>query len=69
MGDWQATQAVELGRALRLQLHQMTTRLVWVESQDVTVGNGRARAVRSEGAALRRDIRQAEILIDELERR
>ncbi|MGB7871809.1 MAG: hypothetical protein WBM01_26710 [Mycobacterium sp.] len=50
-------QAVELVHALRHQLHKMTYQLGWVESQDVTA------------AALRRDIREAQVLIDRLQRR
>ena len=64
-----AAQAVELVRALRHQLHEMTTRLAWVECQDVTGTNDRARALRMEAAVLRRDIQEAEFLIDRLKRR
>ena len=69
VGECQAAQAVELVRALRVQLLEMTTKLVWVEGQDVTRRNGRACAMRTEGAALRRDINEAQILIDRLQRR
>jgi hypothetical protein len=69
MGDCQAAQAVELIRALRHQLHEMTTRLAWVERHDVTGRNGRACAMRMEAASLRRDIQEAESLIDRLQRR
>ena len=62
-------QALELVRALRHQLDEMTTQLAWVERQDVTGRNGRACAMRLEAAALRRDIRQAKVLIDRLQRR
>jgi len=62
-------QAVELVRALRRQLREMTARLGCVERQDVTRRNGRARAMRLEAAALRRDIREAQVLIDRLHRR
>ena len=62
-----AAQAVELVRALRHQLHEMTTRLAWVECQDVTGRKGRA--ARMEASALRRDIQEAEFLIDRLKRR
>jgi hypothetical protein len=47
----------------------MTTQLAWVERQDVTGRNGRACAMRMEAAALRRDIQEAEFLIDRLQRR
>ena len=69
MGDRQAAQAVELVRALRDQLQEMTTHLAWVERQDVTSRNGRACAMRMEAAALRRDVQEAEFLIDQLRRR
>jgi hypothetical protein len=62
-------QAVELVRALRDRLHEMTTQLAWVERQDVTGRNGRACAMRMEAAALRRDIQEARTLIDRLQRR
>ncbi len=56
MRDRQAAHAVELGRALRDQLHCMTTRLARLDRQDVTSGKGRA--VRREAAELRRDIKR-----------
>jgi hypothetical protein len=62
-------QALHLVRALRDQLHQMTRELVRLERQDVTGTNGRASATRCEAAALRRDINEAQILIDRLQRR
>ena len=62
-------QAVELVRALRHQLREMTAQLGCVEGQDVTRTNGRACALRLEAAALRRDIREAQVLIGRLERR
>ena len=69
MGDHHPAQAVELIRALRQQLHEMTTQLAWVERQDVTGSNGRACALRLEAAKLRRDIKEAKALIDRLQRR
>ena len=68
MGVREAAQALELVRALRLQLHLMTTRLAWVERQDVTGSNGRACALRLEAAKLCRDIKEAHALIDGLQR-
>ena len=62
-------QALELVRALRHQLDEMTTQLACVERQDVTVRNGRACAMRLDAAALRRDIHEADFLIDRLQRR
>ena len=69
MGVREAAQALELVRALRHQLHLMTTRLAWVERQDVTGRNGRACALRLEAAKLSRDIKEAQALIDRLKRR
>ena len=69
MGYHQVAQALELVRALRHQLHEMTSQLVWVERQDVTGRNGRACAMRMEAAALRRDSQEAQALIDQLQRR
>jgi hypothetical protein len=68
MGRYEVAQALELVRALRHQLHEMTTQLARVERQGVG-RSGRACAMRSEAAALRRDIREAEALIDRLNRR
>ena len=64
-----AAQAVQLIRALRHQLHEMTTQLAWVEQQDVTARNGRSCAMRMQAAELRRDIKQARDYIDQLHRR
>jgi hypothetical protein len=69
VGDCDAAQAVELVRALRHQLDEMTTQLAWVERQGITGRNGRACAMRMEAAALRRDIKEAQALIDRLQRR
>ena len=67
--DRDAAQAVELVRALCDQLHAMTRQLARLERQGVTGTNCRSSAIRYEAAALRRDIREAQILIDRLERR
>jgi hypothetical protein len=62
-----AAQAAEFIRALRVQLLEMTSRLTWIERQAVT---GRSsREIRLEAAALRRDIAEAKVLIDRLQRR
>jgi hypothetical protein len=60
-GDRDVAQAVELVRALRHQLGEMTKRLAWVEREDV--------AIRLEAAGLRRDIAEARGHIDRLQRR
>jgi hypothetical protein len=62
-------QAVELVRALRGQLHVMTHELVRLERQDVASWTSRASTIRCEAAALRRDITEAQVLIDRLQRR
>jgi hypothetical protein len=65
-----AAQAAELLRALCDQLHEMTHRLEGLERQGVTGTRGRTSAsIRCEAAALRRDIKKAQFLIDRLERR
>ena len=69
MGAREAAQALELIRALRHQLHEMTKRLAWVKRQDVTGRDGRACALRLEAANLYRDIKEAQALIDRLQRR
>ena len=51
------------------QLLEMTSQFVWIERQDVTSRNGRAWAMRVEAATLRRDITEAQILVDRLQRR
>ena len=57
----------EFIRALQVQLREMTSRLTWIECQGVT---GRSsREMRLEAAALRRDIQEARVLIDRLQRR
>jgi len=68
MGDRQAAQAVELVRALRHQLHEMTSQLAWAERHGVG-RNRRACEIRMEAAELRRDIEEAQALIDQLQRR
>ena len=69
MGRREVAQARELVRAVRHELHEMTTELAWVERQEVTGRNGRACAMRMNAAALRRDIQEARALIDRLQRR
>ena len=64
-----AAQAEELIRELRHQLQKMTTELAWVERHVTGTGGGQARALRMEATGLRRDIRQAQSLIDRLQRR
>jgi hypothetical protein len=68
MRDCDTAQAVELVRALRYQLHEMTTRLAQVERHCVTCRNGRACEMRLEAAALRRDIIEATRHIERLRR-
>ena len=63
-----AAQAMELVCALREPLHEMTCRLVRVERQGFTGTNSPASAIRCEAAELRRDISEAQILVNRLER-
>ncbi len=69
MGRWQVAQAVEFVRALRVQLGEMTSQLGWIERQNLRPSNARARAMREEAATLRREIEEAQSLVDRLERR
>jgi hypothetical protein len=62
-------QAVEFVRALHAHLVEMASQLAWIERQDVTGRNARAYAMRSEAAVLRREINEAQVLIDQLRRR
>jgi hypothetical protein len=56
-------------RTLRIQLREMTGQLALIERQHVTRRNARACAMRVEAAALRRNIAEARVLIDRLQRR
>jgi hypothetical protein len=67
VNEWQAAQAVEFIRALQVQVRKMTSRLAWVEREGVT--DRSSREMRLEAAALRRDIQEARLLIDRLQRR
>jgi hypothetical protein len=69
VGASEVAQAVELIRALREHLVKMTSQLAWIERRDVTGRNARAYAMRIEATALRRDINEAQTLIDRLHRR
>ena len=65
-----AAQAAELVRALRDELREMTHQLARLERQGVVASkNGPAVTIRYEAAARRRDIKEAQGLIDRLERR
>ena len=65
-----AQQARELVRALREQVHEMTTQLDWLERQSLTnFSTRRAATLRLEIAALRRDINEAQMFISRLQRR
>jgi hypothetical protein len=69
MGARDAEQAFELIRALREQVHEMTTQLNSLERRGPMNSISRAATVRSEIAALRRDINQAQMFISRLKRR
>jgi len=62
-------QAVEFIRALCEKRDEITHHLAWVEQRAVHSEGSRASALRSEAAVLRRDINEANILIDRLQRR
>ena len=62
-------QAVEFIRALREKRDEITHHLAWVEQRAVNSESSWASAMRSEAAALRSDINEANFLIDGLQRR
>ena len=63
----QVAQAAEFVRALHVHLRKMTSDLARVEREGVA---GRSsRDMRLEAAALRRDLAEAKVLIDRLQRR
>jgi hypothetical protein len=64
-----AAQALELVRALRDQIHEMTNHLTCLESESDNSPTRRAPATRLEMAALRRDIDQAQMFISRLQHR
>jgi hypothetical protein len=67
MGDfYQRAQAAELVRALGHQLDDMTTQLDRVER--LGAKHSRSSAIRLEAATLRKDLREAQRLIDRLKR-
>jgi hypothetical protein len=68
-GECQSVQAAEFIRALRAHLHGVTSRLAWIERHHVAGSDARASAMRTEAASLRREINEAQILIDRLQRR
>ena len=59
MGDSDVVQAVELIRALRDAIDEMTRRLTWLDSRNAQL----------EAAALRQDINEAQTHINRLQRR
>jgi len=68
VGDRETAQAREFVRALRDRLHEMTTQLARIERQSLISTRARACAMRLEAASLRRDINEAQVLIDRLQR-
>ncbi|BCZ22279.1 hypothetical protein MYSE111917_11405 [Mycobacterium senriense] len=68
MGRRQIAQAVEFVRALHVQLQELNDKLASIERQIGTASNARARALRIEATTLRRDIREAQSLVEQLER-
>jgi len=68
MDQRDAAQAIELVRALRERLHEITCRLVRVEREGLPGRDGPPSAIPSEAAELRRDVSRAQILVNRLER-
>ncbi len=69
VGDCDAAQAVELIRALRHQLHVMAAQVARLERLESSGRNGKAGTLRAEASALRRDMHEAQVLIDRLRHR
>ena len=70
VSNHEAAQALKLIRALREVLDELTAELARVEGKAaMTRSKGMASAIRSEAAALRRDISEAQALIDRLRNR
>lgn len=70
MGDYQAAQAVKFIIALRDQLNEMTVQLALLERKNAEATSASmASATRVEAAALRRDISEAQALIERLRSR
>ena len=67
MQESDRAQAAQLVRALFDQLREMTAQLAWADSRNIPGANGRA--TRLDAAALRRDIAEAQMHIDRLQRR
>jgi hypothetical protein len=69
VGIQDAAQAAELVRALCDQQRRMMDQLAWLERRDIRGKDRQSLALRREAAALRQDIKEAQTLIDRLERR
>jgi uncharacterized membrane protein YccC len=69
MDTHDAAQALELVRALKEQIHEMTNRLTWLERESTEGPTNQAAAIRLEVARLRRDIGEAQTFIRRLQRR
>lgn len=70
MGDRQAAQALKFISALRDQVNEMTAQLAWLERKGAMArSSSMVSATRLEAAALRCDIREAQVLIDRLRSR
>lgn len=68
MDQRDAAQAIELVRALRERLHEMTCRLVRLERQGLSGRDSPRSAILSEATEPRREISGAQILVNRLER-
>jgi hypothetical protein len=69
MDTHDAAQALELVRALSHQIREMTVKLTRIERQAAHSSIRHSAALRSEAAALRRDIDEAQMFIGRLQRR
>ncbi len=70
MENLQAAQAIRLVSALRAQLEEMITQLARAERKAAAARSSSAMAaMRTDAAMLRRDIDEAQVLIDRLHRR
>jgi hypothetical protein len=68
--DRQAAQALKFISALHDQVNEMTTKMAWLERKSArTSSASMVREARLEAAALRRDISEAQVLIDRLRSR
>lgn len=67
MGDYRAAQALKFISALHNQVNEMTAQVAWLERKSARATSASmVAATRAEASALRRDISEAQVLIDQL---